>query len=168
MKRFSSRAIGVVIVAAACHLLPTTAHAQAQEWSTENLILKKTYIKTGSDEFVLHFGYQDVFTPTTISCSGAGSCVVRVDLSAMFGFLDNQFLLACVYLDGTAQGVLPGSCVNLAPRSDVGGQLFFSSGFTWAFPVTLGNHVITIQMSTYGDPEASVSFRTQAISVFKP
>jgi hypothetical protein len=173
MKGIAARAIGIVVAAAVFQLLPASAQAQPQEQAALNLTLKKTYIKTANNSVPLHpfdpvFGMADAFTPTIVSCVGAGSCVAQVDLSAMFAYLDDDLLFACVYLDGDHQGVLPQWCAQLAPKSTLGGQLTSASGFTWAFPITPGNHEIAVKMSTYGDPSAIVVARSVTISVFKP
>jgi hypothetical protein len=167
MKSYSNRlrvvAIATVVLAATSW---SSAYAQEQVWS--NLTLKKSHMKsTWNSVIVRNDGLAEAFTPTTVSCPGAGACVVQVQADIFVeGFLEAEAELgAYVFVDG--------DLVDIAPLSDYPHAYKFQRNFMSAMEVTPGTHTIEVKLSIWTylcciEPSAGVSRRTLAISVYKP
>jgi hypothetical protein len=167
MKSYSNRlravAIATVVLAAASW---SSAYAQEQVWS--NLTLKKSHMKSTWDGLIVsNDGLVEAFTPTTVSCPGAGACVVQVQADIFVeGFQEAEASLAAYVL-------VDGELVDIAPLSDYAHAYKFQRGFMSATQVTPGTHTIEVKLSTWTylcciEPNASVSRRTLNISVYKP
>jgi hypothetical protein len=101
----------IAVSAVVLHLWP--GDARAQEYEASNLTLKKSYIKSDFDVLPLHAGSAALFTPTTVSCPGAGTCLIRVEITEQILGLDSEAELRnCIRVDGSFSGVFPNGCVR--------------------------------------------------------
>ena len=161
--KLSAVAIATVMLAAASW---SNAYAQEQVWS--NLTLKKSHMKSTWDGVtVTNAELAEAFTPTRVSCPGAGACVVQVQADIFVqGFQEPEAELAAyVFVDG--------EMVDIAPLSDYPHSYKFQRSFMSATEVTPGTHTIEVKLATWTylcciEPLASVSRRTLTISVYKP
>jgi hypothetical protein len=144
------------------------AFAQFNEFGGSNLVAKKSYLKAASTTVEFGSAYKPVFTPTEISCTGNGDCLVQVQLSASLDALHpGDYAYAKVMIDGQRLRPYPLDDVSLAFEVPTGDFQFYQTrGFTWLQEVTPGTHTITVEMRSESN-FTTVGGRTLSVSVFK-
>ena len=165
MTPFTHRLVALVFIGmAAIGGRPSTAHAQEQVAS--DLVLKKTYMKTDDTLFTPPYSYGmfPVFTPTTVTCAGGGTCTVRVEVSADMKVTSGT-IYGLVYVD---QQVVQGAValISTLPSQHLTG----SHTHTWMVGgLAPGDHTIDVTFWFPGVESVTwVNHRTLTISVYKP
>ena len=143
-----------------------------QEVSLPNLALKKTYLKTRSEQLELsHLSWKSIFSPTTITCPGtSGTCTARIEVSVQFASgtsanLDN--IVRCRVIRG---GII---APTVALPREVRFNVRSDGTFSWiARGLPLGSSTINVQCQLDGSPNDGFPIwateRTLTIDVYKP
>lgn len=162
MSRRRTRGVPVLVLG-----LGTVVAANAAADEAFNLDLYRTVVKTESVLLVLSQAPQPIFTPTTVSCPGSGTCTVRVELAAEYGsaYMSRAF----VRIDGSP-----------ASPNVLGGALVIGSGtglpdprtFSWvSTELAPGAHTVEVEAALLsaggGEVTGSIRQRTLTISVFR-
>jgi hypothetical protein len=138
------------------------ATAGAQEQAVADLTLRKTYMKTVGSQLVLDVAERAAFTPTVVTCSGGGTCTLRIELSA-FIYTVTGVVGARVLVDGQVVDVNEMD-YNVQP-SQAGVR-----SFAWMREgVMPGNHIVEVRLtrSPALDDGTQAQHRILTVSVFK-
>lgn len=156
----------IAVSAVVLHLWP--GDARAQEYEASNLTLKKSYIKSDFDVLPLHAGSAALFTPTTVSCPGAGTCLIRVEITEQILGLDSEAELRnCIRVDGSFSGVFPNGCVRHNYVATLQNKTLTLT-LAWVVPVTAGTHQIEVRTAVVDDIDGSMAtVRLLTIQVLK-
>ena len=141
------------------------SNAAAQEQVASDLVLRKTYMKT-DDTFMPPniFGVVPVFTPTTVSCPGGGTCTVRVEISAEMAATSGEIYGAVSVDQQVVQGYV--ALISAEPSETQKG----THTHTWMVRgLAPGDHTIDVNVwfTSILFP-TWVNQRTLTISVYKP
>jgi hypothetical protein len=154
----------------------------AAEVFIPDLVLKKTYVKTATEDdglFLFHNQpFKSIFTPTPITCPGpSGTCTARVEVSTHFFTNrnadggDGEKLVKCRVLRSGA-GLVPMLALpNLVTVASLGDLHYDEvATFSWVFRnLPVGAYGIYVQcLATFGDADVVVEARTLTIDVYKP
>jgi len=166
MRKISAVAAAFIALTAWPYLFTGVSEAYAQETSARNLILTKTYIKTGHPPSLTTTPVPAV-TQTIVRCPGPGTCTIRVEVAAQFSSIIPPNVAAVVVLiDGSQTGVEPFATVGFDSTSTSGASNVRT--FSWMKQgLTPGTHSIDVLMYVTGGTAESASC-TVTFEVYKP
>lgn len=177
---------GLVLSSAMLSLGLVLDTATAAEELAENLILRKTYLKT-SDEFVrlgsdpsgkTEPDTKPAFTPTIVRCPVLSNhtCTIRVEVSSEFFSVHNPpddgalTVFGTLRIDGSSTGVLPDPVAHFRTYSEgsVDPERVVKT-FTWMQKgAAKGEHTVELDFSLATDDGGLVfSNRTLTIQVYR-
>jgi hypothetical protein len=149
-----------------------SGQAFAQEVYLPGRVLQKTAMKTQNLFLALSGVAQDAFTPTIVTCPGAGTCTLHIEVSTGFlSLTSGEQLNVIVKVDGTGVGVLPSSRVVVAAvANSTAAYSTESRTFQWIRAnVPAGNHTVDVEMVVAGGGfAATATSRTLKINIYKP
>ena len=162
ISRLVVRAVAILLASGAG---AAVVQAQSADIVASSVTLKRTYLKTGSDQTYIGTDYESIFTPTSVTCDKNSYCLVQVQLAVEVGASSGDQAMVHVAVDG--QLPYPLTFGDVVLTYPVGFTDFVGArAFTWAAVVAPGKHTVTVEAQSLTGVIV-VGGRTLTISVFK-